>query len=42
MTEKMYDNFQEKYKNIAFQVLKICKIKTFERLATLILIRQLG
>ena len=25
MTEKMYDNFQEKYKNSVFQILKICK-----------------
>ena len=25
MTEKIYDNFQEKYKNSVFQILKICK-----------------
>ena len=25
MTEKMYDNLQEKYKNSVFQILKICK-----------------
>ena len=25
MTEKMYDNLQEKYKNSLFQILKICK-----------------
>ena len=25
MTEKMYDNLQEKYKNSIFQILKICK-----------------
>ena len=25
MTEKMYDNFHEKYKNSVFQILKICK-----------------
>ena len=28
----MYDNFQEKYKNSVFQILKICKIRTLERL----------
>ena len=36
MTKKIYDNLQEKYKD--FQILKMCKIKTFERLAILILI----
>ena len=41
MIEKMYDNLQEKYKNTIFQILKICKIITVERLAILILIRQL-
>ena len=25
MTEKIYDNLQEKYKNTVFQILKICK-----------------
>ena len=25
MTEKMYDNVQQKYKNSVFQILKICK-----------------
>ena len=25
MTEKMYDNLQEKYRNSVFQILKICK-----------------
>ena len=25
MSEKMYDNLQEKYKNSVFQILKICK-----------------
>ena len=25
MTEKKYDNLQEKYKNRVFQILKICK-----------------
>ena len=25
MTEKMYDNLLEKYKNSVFQILKICK-----------------
>ena len=29
----MYDKKQEKYKNSVFQVLKICKIRTLERLA---------
>ena len=37
----MYDNLQEKYKNVS-QILKICKIRTLERLAILILIQQLG
>ena len=41
MTEKMYENFQEKYKNGVFQIFKICKIRTLEPLAILILIRQL-
>ena len=26
MTEKMSDNFREKYKNSVFQILKICKV----------------
>ena len=26
MTEKIYDNLQEKYKNSVFQILKICKM----------------
>ena len=26
MTEKMSDNFHEKYKNSVFQILKICKV----------------
>ena len=38
----MYDNLQEKYKNSVSQILKIRKIKTLERLAILILLRQLG
>ena len=37
MTEKMYDNLQEKYKNSVFQILKYSK-----RLVILILIRHLG
>ena len=37
MTEKMYDNLQEKYISSVFQILKIWK-----HLAILILIRQLG
>ena len=41
LTEKMYENLQEKYKNNLFQILKICKIIALERLAILILIRQL-
>ena len=40
MTEKMYDNLLEKYKNSVSQIFKICKIRTPELLATLILIRQ--
>ena len=32
----------EEIQKSAFQILKICKIKTLERLAILILIRQLG
>ena len=40
MTKKIYGNIQEKYKNSVFQVLKICKIRTLERLAILILTRQ--
>ena len=31
MTEKTYDNLQEKYKNSVFQILKVCKIRTLER-----------
>ena len=31
MTEKMYDNLLEKYKNCVFQILKICKaFKNFD------------
>ena len=37
MTEKMYDNFQEKYISSVFQILKICKA-----FSNLILIQQLG
>ena len=40
MTEKMYENLQEKYKKSVSQIFKICKIRTLELLATLILIRQ--
>ena len=36
MTEKMYDNLEEKYKNSAFQISKYAK-----RLAILMLIQQL-
>lgn len=42
MTKKMYDNFQEKYKNNVFQISKTCKIRTLELIAILILIWQLG
>ena len=34
----MFDNLWEKSKNSAFQILKICKLRTLERLAVLILI----
>ena len=37
MTEKMYDNLPEKYKNSVFQILKTCNA-----FRNLILIRQLG
>ena len=39
MTEKMYGNFQKKYKSSAFQILKICKAFL---IAILFLIRELG
>ena len=38
MIEKLYDSFLEKYKNSDFQISKICKIRTLERLAILILV----
>ena len=41
MTEKMYDNLQEKYEINVLQILKIYKITILERLVILILIRQL-
>ena len=41
MTEKMYDNLQEKYKINVLHILKICKLIILERLVILILIRQL-
>ena len=37
----MYDNLQEDYKNSIFQILKICKIRTLERLAIVTLFGQL-
>ena len=37
----MYDNLQEKFKNVFFQILKIWKITALERSAILILIQQL-
>ena len=37
----MCHSFQEKYKDCVFQILKICNIRTLERFAILILIRQL-
>ena len=40
MTEKLYDNLQEKYK-IHISDYKICKVRTFGRLVILVLIRQL-
>ena len=42
MTENVYDNWQEKYKNSVSQILKVCKIRTLKRLAILILIGKLG
>ena len=42
MTENVYDNWQEKYKNSVSQILKVCKIRALKRLAILILIGKLG
>ena len=36
MTEKINEHLWEKYKNSVFQILKICKKRTFEHLAILI------